>query len=648
MDLHFNMQPSNNSDHSASFVPNVPQSGSAPSEPSRYPRDPTSSQVPRLPVDPYAFSRISRDQQTTRDVCDSAPSSDDQQHTERSMHFGIPATPTLAPQPQPLAAPVRPDQNVPQSPRQLSPLLTGSSYDPTLNEAYLQLFNSDEEGLPDKRLEGTASSLPEGQLQGGPTQSAPSEASMTMAPPSQPPSLRRSSYSLAAASTSRSRSSSLASSMVDPWLALKAGGASPTTSPVHATPTLSLPTQKFGLTSSSSTSGGPWDRSLVTVAPVSVSSGTEGPALLPSAPHPIPSVPHVEHPYGTLAPSYAPLAYQPPIQPAGMARQPYPSYWQLSGAFPGFRPAWASPHVPMPVPGYSERPGYQIPSYAAGVNRTGYRQQMSDASPVFRSSVDEVSQPPPPTTQTNLSAQPAFPSGKQDQTSTVNADLPYQGMPLPPPPVDAALSYSSFGSLPQTGLSTSRGGIDSDHTGSHAPHPWPHSAAPVSRVCSRTSQSSQEAAAALPVPATPQAGPSQVLHSSARADVMPEPATNSAAHNISVPPQAEKRKPSASPPSEATQVKPQTKRQVKRTKKGKGKATEPSAGPGETAEVPTLPGESPTAAHAKRLRDARRARRFRELYEEIVPELSSPRMDRNPSDDDVLRLGIFVSILWTR
>ncbi|KAA1476844.1 hypothetical protein DENSPDRAFT_853946 [Dentipellis sp. KUC8613] len=34
-----------------------------------------------------------------------------------------------------------------------------------------------------------------------------------------------------------------------------------------------------------------------------------------------------------------------------------------------------------------------------------------------------------------------------------------------------------------------------------------------------------------------------------------------------------------------------------------------------------------------------RAMRFQELYEEIVPELSSPRLDRNPTDDDVLRLA---------
>ncbi|KAA1476847.1 hypothetical protein DENSPDRAFT_843963 [Dentipellis sp. KUC8613] len=256
----------------------------------------------------------------------------------------------------------------------------------------------------------------------------------------------------------------------------------------------------------------------------------------------------------------------------------------------------------MPVPGYIEHPEYQTPSYPAGDNRSGYHQQRSDASPVFHFSVDDTSQPPPPTTQMDPSAQGAVPSGNQDQAQPIaNADLPYQGMPPPPPPFDAAVSYSSFGSLPQTDLLTSWG--DGDHTGSDAPHPCAQTAASISQSYS-------------------------------------QPATNSAAHNTSAPLRPEKRKASASPPSEATQVKPQTKHQVKRTKKGKGKATEPSAGPGDTAEeVRTLPGESPAAAHARRLRDARRARRFRELYEEMVPELSSPRMDRNPSDGDVLRLA---------
>ncbi|KAA1473865.1 hypothetical protein DENSPDRAFT_300377 [Dentipellis sp. KUC8613] len=617
------MQPaSHQRDHDGSLIPDAPQSQPAPSESLSDPHDPTSSQVTRLSADPHAFSGIDNGQQMKRDLCSSAPTRDYQQHLDQRTPFGVPDTYALPSQPQLMAAPpIRNDvllsTRVPSNPSQPLALLPGSSYDPALNKVYLQFFG-DEAELPGNSQDGVASHVLEGRPQEGPTQVMPSGASVASAPPSQAPSLRPLWHS----STSRPRTLSLASSIIPPRLASKVGAAPSVTPPAHATPTFSLPTQKFVPASPIS----------VADAALSASSDATGLASLPSAPRPIPSAPHVERPHGTLAQSYAPPGHRPPLRSAGTPWQPYPPYWQLpppaTGAFPGFRPAWVSPQVPaMPAPGYSEHPGYRTPSYPAGDKPSCYRQQNShpSESPVFRFSVDDVSQPPPPTTQMDPPAQDAIPSGNDGQAQAiVNANLPYQGMPPPLPLVNAARLYPSFGSLPQTGLLTPSGG--NDYTGNRVPQSNPQPAALVSRPCSRASQSLQVAAA----------GPPQFSSSGAHIDVVPEPSTN----QTLVPSQSEKRKASASPPHDATQAKPQTKRQVKRAKKGKGKATEPSAGPGDTVEdVPTLPGESQAAARARRLRDARRARRFRELYAEVVTELSSPKMDRNPSDDDVLRLG---------
>ncbi|KAA1478623.1 hypothetical protein DENSPDRAFT_886035 [Dentipellis sp. KUC8613] len=634
------MQPaSHHSDHDGSLIPDVPQSQPAPSESLSDPHDPTSSQVTRLSADPLAFSRIGNGQQMKTDVCSSAPTNAYQQHLDQRTLFGVPGTYALPSQPQLMAAPpIRNDvptsTRVPSNPSQPLALLPGSSYDPALNKVYLQFFGDEAELLGNSQ-DGVASRVLEGRPQEGPTQVTPSGASVASAPPSQAPSLRPLWHS----STSRPRTLSLTSSIIPPRLASKVGAAPSVTPPAHATPTFSLPTQKFVPASPISADGALCDPISVADAALSIPSDAAGLASLPSAPRPIPSAPHVER--GTLAQSYAPPGHRSPLQSAGTPWQPYPPYWQLPpsamGAFPGFRPAWVSPQAPaMPAPGYSGHPGYQTPSYLAGDKRSSLRQQNShpSESPVFRFSVDNVSQPPPLTTQIDPPAQDAIPPGHDGQAEAiVNADLPYQGMPPPLPLVNAARLYPSFGPLPQTGSLTPSG--SNDYTGSRVPQSDPQPAGLVSRPCSRASQSLQVVAA----------GPPQFSSSGAHTDVVPEPSTN----QTPVPPQSEKRKASASPPHDATQVKPQTKRQVKRKKKGKGKATEPSAMPEDTVEdVPTLPGESQAAAHARRLRDARRARRFRELYAEIVTELSSPGVGRNPSDDDVLRLGVSILIAWLR
>ncbi|TFY68384.1 hypothetical protein EVG20_g3577 [Dentipellis fragilis] len=581
--------------HDASSVPNVPQSQPAPSESSGYPPNPTPSQPTRFSADPYAFSRIGSRQQVMKDTRNSAPPNSYQQHREQHTPFDAPTTPPLPSQPQLITAPpvrnnVTSNPSVSQSPSQLSAFRAGSSYDPALNETYCQFFNDDRAELPGNQQEGVASHLPEGQPQRGSAQLLPSGASIAMAPPSKPSSIRQPSYSFAASASSRSRPSSLASSMGVHRLASKADAAPSVTSPVHATPTFSSPTQKFGPASSSLTNDALWDPSSVITAPPSGSSDTAGRASMPSAPRPIPSTPRVGHPHGTHDGGYVPHARQTSLQPVEAAPQPYTSHFQppppspATSTFLGFPPAWGdSSQVPaMPVPGYSERTGGQTPCYPTADNWPGYPQQSSDAASMFRFSVDDAAQSIPLTPQVTSShsgrpASGAILSGNQAQAQSVaNVELPYQGMP--PPPVDAALSYSSFGSLPQTGLLTSLG--SSDHTGTHVPHALP--AAPVARPYSRTSHPSQMATASSPTPAPPYAGPPQALSSGAHVDVMPEPgrqtAMNTANQIPPAPPQSEKRKASASPPSDATQVKAQTKRQAKRTKKGKGKATEPSAG----------------------------------------------------------------------
>ncbi|KAA1478638.1 hypothetical protein DENSPDRAFT_845776 [Dentipellis sp. KUC8613] len=299
--------------------------------------------------------------------------------------------------------------------------------------------------------------------------------------------------------------------------------------------------------------------------------------------------------------------------------------------FPAFPPAWhGSFQVPaMPMTGYSD----STPYHATADNRSGYPQQSSDDSSVFRFSVDDVALPTaPPPAAASADATPAqgaiMPDNdNQDRSqSMTNAEPPYQGMP--PPPVEGALSYSPFGSFPQTGLLIPAG--SSLYTRSRVPQY--QSVAFTVRPDSLTPQSSQVAAnttASLP-------GSSQLPSRTPSRQI----AGTSAVFQVpGAPPKPEKRKASASPPSDATQAKAPSKRASKRADKGEDKAAEPSAVPEDhVLEAPSLPVESPANAHARRLRDARRARRFQELYDEIFTELSSPRMDRNPSDDDVLRM----------
>ncbi|KAA1478346.1 hypothetical protein DENSPDRAFT_845502 [Dentipellis sp. KUC8613] len=282
----------------------------------------------------------------------------------------------------------------------------------------------------------------------------------------------------------------------------------------------------------------------------------------------------------------------------------------------------------MPMPGSSDSTGNQTPYYATKDGWSSYPQQSPDASSVFRFSVDDVAPPtaPPPAVASAdaTPAQGAILPDNQNQNrskSATNAEPPYQGMP--PPPVEAALSYSPFGSFPQTGLLIPAGG--SLHIRSRVPQY--QSVAFTVRPDSLTPLAAKTTAS-LP-------GSSQLP---SRTPSRQAAVTNAVVRIPAAPPKLEKRKASASPPSDATQAKAPSRRASKRTDTGKDEVAEPSAVPEDPIqETPSLPVESPANAHARRLRDARRARRFRELYDEIFTELSSPRMDRNPSDDEVLR-----------
>ncbi|KAA1478613.1 hypothetical protein DENSPDRAFT_690917 [Dentipellis sp. KUC8613] len=584
-------------------------------------------QVSRPSTDPYATRQTDYTQQPTREICYSVPQSSYQQHPG---HRRLPATPyTPAP-----ALPSHPqgsagsyvgenalsNQSVPQSSSQLSASRSGSSYDPALNDAYLQFLNNDGADMP----------LPEDQPREGPAQHVPIGASTAMAPPSRPPSLRRPLHS-----ASRSRPSSSASSMVSLRLASKANPAPSITSPVHATPTFSSPTQKVSDTSSSSTSGALWDPASTFIAPSSTSSDAPGLVRTSSLPRPIPITPRVDGPHGVYNRDGARDRHTP-LQSAGMGPQPPSSYFQPPPPspaimnFPAFPPAWhGSFQVPaMPMTGYSD----STPYHATADNRSSYPQQSSDDSSVFRFSVDDVAPPtaPPPAVASAdaTPAQGAILSDNQNQDrpqSVTNAEPPYQGMP--PPPVEAALSYSPFGSFPQTGLLMPAGGCL--HIRSRIPQN--QSVAFTVRPDSLTPQSSRVGAnttASLP-------GLSQL---SSRTPSRQITGTSAVFRIPAAPPKPEKRKASASPPSDATQAKAPTKRASKRTNTSRDEAAEPSAVPEDPIqEAPFLPVESPANAHVRRLREARRARRFRELYAEVVTELSSPRMDRNPSDDEVLR-----------
>ncbi|KAA1473869.1 hypothetical protein DENSPDRAFT_300613 [Dentipellis sp. KUC8613] len=596
-----------------------PDPASAHSAPQSWPQD------PRPSMGPYAIRQTEYAQQPTGETRYCPPQGSYQQHPGPPTLSVTPNTPALPSHPQGTAGSyvgenTLSNQSVPQNTRQLSVSRSGSSYDPALNEAYLRFFNNDEADVP----------LPEDQPREGPAQHVPIGASTAMAPPSRPPSLRRPLHS-----ASRSRPSSSASSMVSLRLASKANPAPSITSPVHATPTFSSPTQKVSDTSFSSTSGALWDPASTFIAPSSTSSDAPGLVRTSSLPRPISITPHVDGRHGVYNRDGA-CDRHALLQSAGMGPQPPSSYFQPPPPspavmnFPAFPPAWHSSfQVPvLPMTGYSD----STPYHATADNRSSYPQQSSDASSVFRFSVDDVAPPTAPAPAVASAdatpAQGAILSDNETQDrsqSMTNAEPLYQGMP--PAPVEAALSYSPFGSFPQTGLLIPAGG--SLYTRSRVPQY--QSVAFTVRPDSLTPQPSRVAAnttASLPGSSQlPSRTPSRQTTGASAVFRIP-----------AAPPKPEKRKASASPPSDATQAKAPTKRASKRANMGEDEAAEPSAVPeGHVQEAPSLPVESPANAHVRRLREARRARRFRELYDEIVTELSSPRMDRNPSDDDVLR-----------
>ncbi|KAA1476849.1 hypothetical protein DENSPDRAFT_533903 [Dentipellis sp. KUC8613] len=604
-----------------------------PSDPSHQ-HDPASArsapqsrpQDPRPSTGPYAI-RQTEYAQPTGEIRYSVPQGGYQQYPGPRTLSVTPNTPALPSHLQGVAEPsvgedALPNSGVLQNPSQLPAFCSGSSYDPTLNEAYLRFFKNDGADVP----------LPEDQPPEGPVQHVPIGASTAMAPPSRPPSLRRPSRS-----ASRSRPASSASSIISLRLASKANPAPSITSPVHATPTFSPPTQKVSDTSSSSTGGALWDLASAFIVPSSTSSDAPGLERTSSLPRPIPATPRVDGPRGLYHGNLA-TDHQLPFQPAGTALQPPSSYYQPpppSTAVVNF-PAWRGlSQVPaMPMPGYSDNTRSQTPYYASADSWSSYPQQSPDASSVFRFSVDDVAPPtaPPPAVASAdaTPAQGAILPDNQNQNrsqSATNAEPPHQEML--PPPVEGALSYSPFGSFPQTGLLIPAGG--SLHTRSRVPQY--HSVAFTVRPDSLTPQSSRVAAnttASLP-------GSSQLP---SRTSSRQAAVTNAVVRIPAAPPKLEKRKASASPPSDATQAKVLTKRASKRTDTGKDEAAEPSAVPEDPIqEAPSLPVESLANAHVRGLREARRARRFRELYAEVVTELSSPRMDRNPSDDEVLRSG---------
>ncbi|KAA1478619.1 hypothetical protein DENSPDRAFT_855036 [Dentipellis sp. KUC8613] len=602
-----------------------PDPASAHSAPQSWPQDPPPS------MGPYTIRQPDYLQLPRGETRYSVPQRGYQQYPGPPTFSVTPNTPALPSHPQGTAGSfvgenALSNQSVPQNARQLSVSRSGLSYDPALNDAYLQFFNNDGADMP----------LPEEQPREGPAQRVPTGASTAMVPSSRPPSLRR-----PLCSASRSRPSSSASSMVSLRLASKAHAAPSITSPVHATPTFSPPTQKVSDTSSSSTSGALWDTASAFIAPSSTSSDAPGLVRTSSLPRPIPAIPGVD---GTRGLYHGNLASdrQVPFQPAGTALQPPSSYHQPPPPSPAVVnfPAWrgSSQVAVMPTPGYSDNTRSQTPYYATADSWSSYPQQSPDASSVFRLSVDDVAPPTaPPPAVASADATPAqgdiLPDNQnQDRSQSVtNTEPPYQGMS--PPPVEGALSYSPFGFFPQTGLLIPAGG--SLYTRSRIPQyqsvaftVHPDSLTPQSSRVAVNTTASLPGSSQLPsrTPSRQMAGTSTVFRVPA------------------APPKLEKRKASASPPSDATQAKVPTKRASKRTDTGKDEAAEPSAVPEDPIqEAPSLPVESPANAHVRRLRDARRARRFRELYDEIFTELSSPRMDRNPSDDDVLRWDMHIT-----
>ncbi|KAA1478602.1 hypothetical protein DENSPDRAFT_690143 [Dentipellis sp. KUC8613] len=590
---------------------------------------------------PYAI-RQTEYAQPTGEIRYSVPQGGYQQYPGPRTLSITPNTPALPSHPQGVAEPsVGEDallnSSVLQKSSQLPASRSGSSYDPALNEAYLRFFRNDGAESPGIQQQGAAACLPEEQSREGPAQHMPSGVPTPMGPPLGPASLRRPSHS-----ASRSRPASSASSMVSQRLASKANPAPSITSPVHATPMFSPPTQKFGETSSSSATGALWDPASASIAPSSLSFDTPDLVRTSSLPRPTPATPRVDGPRGLYHGNVG--SDRPfPLQPAGTALQPPSSYYQPPPPSPAMvnLPAWrGSSQVPsMPMPGSSDSTGNQTPYYATKDGWSSYPQQSPDASSVFRFSVDDVAPPtaPPPAVASAdaTPAQGAILPDNQNQNrskSATNAEPPYQGMP--PPPVEAALSYSPFGSFPQTGLLIPAGG--SLYTRSRVPQY--QSVAFTVRPDSLTPFAAKTTAS-LP-------GSSQLP---SRTPSRQAAGTNVVVRIPAAPPKLEKRKASASPPSDATQAKAPSRRASKRTDTGKDEAAEPSAVPEDPIqETPSLPVESPANAHARRLRDARRARRFRELYDEIFTELSSPRMDRNPSDDEVLRSGtpfFFVEVL---
>ncbi|KAA1467345.1 hypothetical protein DENSPDRAFT_237391 [Dentipellis sp. KUC8613] len=362
----------------------------------------------------------------------------------------------------------------------------------------------------------------------------------------------------------------------------------------QAPTTFALPAN-IALRASSTTSTAPWF----------VPSNSTGSSSTSLALHSTPQTPRTDIHNGQYHGTYTPYNYQNPVQPTGTVSQlqlsdsQQPLQSPMVNAPFGSPYAWNNSTQESAATPYTELMGGHTPRNLTANVWSGYPQQSADASSVFRHSGNSGPQRIP---STPLVAPP--------RGMPVQGIVPQMRQTQAPPPLGATLSSSSSGPLPQTGLHF------------------------------RTSQYSQAAASiAAPFPGASQPG---TLGDQALASRAPsrQIGTDTAASTLPAPPHSGKRKASASPLSEATEVKATTKYQAKRTRQGKGKVTEPSADLGDAVEdAPRLPVESPAAAQVRKVREARRARRFRDLYDEIVPELSSPRIGRNPSDDDVLRMA---------